>query len=174
MLEEQLSLAHYSIVPSFALQLEPKEPGLIDLEVRMTQGQITVQANKWETVAAVKTMCKWTDEVLMLEGHSLDEGRILVSYNLRSDSILQLLSPQLQVFIKPLDGQTFPLTLCLSDTIAQVKEKIEAQERIPKAAQNLVLGREVLKDAKTLAEYNIVRNMTIRLVVMKHTECTVS
>lgn len=76
-LKEQLSLAHYSIVPSSTLQLQPKELGLIELEVRLGQGKVTVQAERWGTVAAVKEKCKCTNEVLALEGHELDDARIL-------------------------------------------------------------------------------------------------
>jgi len=154
--------------------LQPKELGLVELEVRVGQGKVTVQAERWGTVAAVKEKCKCTNEVLALEGHELDDARILASYSLRSGSILHLLPSLIQIYIKPLEGQTFPLTLCLSDTIAKMKEKIESQEGVPKVVQRLLIGAEVLSDAKTLAEHSISRNMTIRLVVVKPENCTVS
>jgi len=55
-----------------------------------------------------------------------------------------------------------------------MKEKIESQEGVPKVMQRLLIGKEVLSDAKTLAEHSISRNMTIRLVVVKPENCTVS
>ena len=64
-------------------------------------------------------------------------------------------------------GKTITLTVRLSDTIKEVKEKIEEQEGIPPGKQKLKLAclAGVLKDDRTLNSYYIQREDTLRLVL---------
>jgi hypothetical protein len=55
-------------------------------------------------------------------------------------------------------GKVIKLEVEPSDTIASVKAKIEATERIPQGSQQLIFAGRELSDTRTLATYNIHRH----------------
>jgi ubiquitin len=55
-------------------------------------------------------------------------------------------------------GKVIQLEVEPSDTIATVKAKIEATERIPQGSQQLIVAGRELADTRTLATYNIHRH----------------
>ena len=102
---------------------------------------------------------------LYFEDKKLEDIKTVSAYNIKNESTLQVLHI-FQIFVKTLIGKLITINnIEPSDTVEELKGKIQDKEGIPPDSQRILFGGRQLEDNRTLADYNIQRNSCLYLML---------
>ena len=138
----------------------------------LTGKTITFTVESSDTVGDVKVKIQDEEGMpldqqrLVYVGKEMEDENILSDYSIQNESTLQLVlrcRGGMQIFIKTQTGRTITLQVLETDTIKDIKPKIQDREGILPDHQRLYFLGKRLTAGYTLFDYKVIENSTLDL-----------
>ncbi|XP_068740264.1 LOW QUALITY PROTEIN: polyubiquitin-B-like [Montipora capricornis] len=164
-LEDGRTLTDYKIQDKSTLHVTLRlRGGGMDIFAKLQNGRLlTLKVEPHDLIEKVKV--KIQDEVgispdeqeLFCGNRKLENGRTLSYYNIQHKFTLTVVSESvMEIYVKfPSTAETITLAIKSSDTIWNLKNKIQAQQGILAEEQILMFNSKKLRDSCSVADYNI-------------------
>ena len=171
-LEDKMPISHYNIKNGSEILLIIKS---IKFYVNIPTGVILNFNSKPSTsIIDIKKEIKQSQEIdidiqqLIFNEKILEDAKTIDDYDIRDESIIKLkfsLKNDIQLFVKTFQSKVLVLDVNKTDTIGDIKDKIQDKNGIPKYNQRIIISGKELEDKKTLNDYGLDNNSTIHLVL---------
>lgn len=170
LLEDDSTLVSLNIQHKSTLHVVLNPKDLMSIFVKLPSGEfIKVEARALFAVSDVKTIVgsivgvSVSDHTLFYAGKKLDDFRTLAFYDIKEESVLEILLLKFQIFVRNWDGKTITLAVERHDTIENIKQKFfhKLNLRMPAHFLSLVFSGKTLENSRDLASYNMQQHSTL-------------
>ena len=173
-LEDGRTLPDYNIQKESTLHLMLRLRDGMQIFAKLLNGKLfTLEVKPDELIENVKMKIQAMvgispdEQELIGDGRKLENGRTLRYYNIQKDFTLTVVLV-MDIHVKfPSSERALSLAVKSSDTIRDLKNKIQAQEGFLAEKQILMFNSEELKDSCIVADYNIQNGSLLSLIFRK-------
>ncbi|KAJ0034979.1 hypothetical protein Pint_25098 [Pistacia integerrima] len=172
LLEEDMTLASLHMKNESTLHLALRKKHVLSIAVKTTSGDVVnLKVESLFTVGDVKAILgsmigvPTSNQVMMYAGRKLEDQKTLACYGIKDQSILEMLFPSFQIFVKSWSGKTITLDVQLRETIKDVMRKLCNKLQIPHHLKIIIVyaGKRLVED-RDLASYNIQKHYTLHML----------
>nr|XP_039269027.1 ubiquitin-NEDD8-like protein RUB1 [Styela clava] len=146
-----------------------KERSFIHIVVEVNGERIQLHVEESISVEKVKNMIRdktgfsVQEQVLMFNGIEIGNGR-LNHFRVCDGSTVQLFFKTFNITVKDFNGQSHALQVRLSESVDDLKSKVEQNTRVIPNQQTLTHEGRTLQNQRVLREYGIHENSVVHLV----------
>jgi len=168
-LEDCHKLSYYNIQDNSTIDLNYS----FQIFVKTVMGNIiTLRVELYDTIESVKNKIQEKESIpsnqqdLILSSIKLENDRTLFDYNIKNDTILYLiLSPNdnIKISVVIYNDKNIILKIKSSDTVNDIKTRIQEKENISPEKQHLIYDGIQLRDHHLISHYKIKQDSIIQL-----------